>query len=362
MGTQPCLNRNTIAGACLLVSLLPAPLLSAGEDGAPVPSADIWQRDVVSMEPIWVRIEVTNRSDHPVAIVPPYVDCYRRARWPLTFLITREDGSLVLNGWRGAPLGTEPVAYGLPWWRPHGRGLPVRLPWELTPGASAYMWFDLCRFYPLDEPGRYHILLLYRPARDMLGTRDHGPPARETLWLEAPNIDAGWIDVRAPEGPDAEAVAFLREKRHQPKLVLSADVGVSVARRVLERYPDSSHALHAEFMAIASGLQGGVPVTEETRHELDTRAGRFAALHPGFPLLYQFDLLRVYGEWCRAIFNISPEELIDIPTHRRIRRRMGTTEQALREAIEQTRDFELRQRVEVRLWRWHHIEEDTTEG
>ena len=154
--------RSSILAACLLVRLFPPPLLSAGEQVGLRLSASVWKRSVVLEEPILVRVELRNTTPEPISVVPPYVNVWGRpeAPWPLSFTIADEPGQRLPNGWKYAKTGFEPVAYGLPWWGPYS-GLasapPRREPWHIPAHSAPYMWINLLQFYPLKDPGRYHL-------------------------------------------------------------------------------------------------------------------------------------------------------------------------------------------------------------
>ena len=64
-------------------------------------AAHLWKSDTLVMEPVLVRVEIRNDSRAPVAMVPPYMNCYQRGYWPLTLTVTGADGSAVPNGWEG---------------------------------------------------------------------------------------------------------------------------------------------------------------------------------------------------------------------------------------------------------------------
>jgi len=184
----------------------------------PALSATIWKRETIGQEPILLKLEVTNSRDEEVKIVAPYMNGYGRANYPLTLAVTDASGAAVPNGWEYSTTGSEPIHRGSPWWIPDGRVQPGDTEprewraWRIPPGETAYMWYNVLQFYPIDDPGEYHIVLKYDSKPEMLfqpGQKKDNPPKDVLCWWG--QVDAGWVTVREPGPRDAEACAKLRE-------------------------------------------------------------------------------------------------------------------------------------------------------
>lgn len=339
--------------------------LTGGDtEGAPTGgvalSGAIWKSDVVVLEPVLVRIEVTNQSGSSVSLVPPYMNCYERANWPLTLTVKRGDGGTVPNGWSRGTTGTEPVAFGLPWWIPQGHRVPgsvvpPRWPWTIEAGSAGHMWFDLLQFYPLHAPGRYQVILHYRPEAGM-----SGETSPEDLWLENTDIDLGWVTVGEPQGGDARAVAWL-ERAGGKATALSSEsrdlLASDLRGEFLKRCPDTVYAPYAEFYRLLR--RGALRLRNaDDRADLGQQVQAFVTGHPDFPLNEKLHVIVLFAEW-RARAPAVPAGLPpNDPARERLSRlRIGPevteAEAAVREAVAQTQDLELRQWVERSLWQWH---------
>ena len=184
----------------------------------PAFSATIWKRDVISEEPILLKLEVTNARNGEVLIVAPYFDSYACANYPLTLSVTDASGHALQNSWEFADSGYEPIHRGRPWWVPDGRVQAGDVEprawraWRIPAGATAYMWCNMLQFYPLDDSGEYHIVLKYDSTPEMLfepGQKKDNPPKDVLCW--SAEIDAGWVTVTEPGPKDAAASANLRD-------------------------------------------------------------------------------------------------------------------------------------------------------
>jgi len=184
----------------------------------PVFSATISKRDVISEEPILLKLEVTNPRNEEVLIVAPYFDSYACANYPLTLSVTDASAHGLQNGWEFADSGYEPIHRGRPWWIPDGRVQPGDVEprawraWRIPAGATAYMWYNMLQFYPIDDPGQYHIVLRYDSKPEMLfepGQKKDNPPKDVLCW--STEIEAGWVTVMEPGPKDAAAAANLRK-------------------------------------------------------------------------------------------------------------------------------------------------------
>jgi hypothetical protein len=70
----------------------------------------------------------------------------------------------------------------------------------------------MLQFYPIDDPGEYHIVLKYDSKPEMLfesGQEKDNPPKDVLCW--SAEIDAGWVTVTEPGPTDAAACAKLRD-------------------------------------------------------------------------------------------------------------------------------------------------------
>jgi len=205
-------------------------VVGAASGAVPALSATIWKREVVTQEPILVKLQVTNPRAGEATIVAPYFNSYGRANFPLTLAVTDDAGVPVGNGWEGAQTGREPILRGRPWWiagGPSAPGAPESWEWRawrVPAGATVFMWYNLLQFYPLDEPGRYHITLTYDSAPDMLlSTGTQSPPADVVCW--SAEIDAGWIIISQPTARDQAAATRLRECAEVQGTVFSTTFG-----------------------------------------------------------------------------------------------------------------------------------------
>lgn len=221
------------------------------------------------------------------------------------------------------------------------------------------MWFDLLRFYPLRQPGRYHVLLRYRPQSGMCTNGSEERGRTDALSLSDVDMDAGWIEVLEAKRADAEAAQFLLQAHETRDRVMHSDGDASICREVLERFPDSTHAVHAEFF-LAWGAPGPPPWPAEAHIGFVHESERFRARHPHFPLLPKLDLARVYALWASAAYtdmaahmdDPAPDPVSKAHFHT-VKARISAVEDDLRAAIAGTRDFEFRQFAELHLWWWH---------
>jgi len=310
-------------------------------------SATIWKREVAQYEPLLVRIELRHTSPEPLRLVPPYPS----AGWPLDFSIQSADGR-----WLRSPrsAGSLPLqAQGLPWWVPRGPAIkpsyPGRRPWDLPPGAVAFMWLDLLRFYPLVQPGRYHIVFHYDPEARMLA-RGEGEPPPEGVWEGHLEADAGWITLREPEEADREAAVLLREYRDRYRLALSTVRDADALRReLLERFPGSPYVPYAAFYDLWSRARMMYMAGDTA--ELQAQAEQFAVDHAEFPLNYQLPVILRYGEWRQAAGRASVLADPPVPLPQPEAAQAAVREalergRALRQAAAATGDYELAAMVE----------------
>jgi len=185
----------------------------------PAFSATIWKREVISEEPILLKLEITNPLGEEVKIVAPYLNSYGRANYPLTLAITDASGAPLPNGVPDKEVAGEPILRGGPWWTPGQDRLQpgdtefrTWRAWRIPAGATAYMWYNMLQFYPLDDPGQYYIVLKYDSKPEMLfepGQKKDDPPKDVLSW--SAEIDAGWVTVTEPGPKDAAACAKLRD-------------------------------------------------------------------------------------------------------------------------------------------------------
>ncbi len=378
MRPHTSLMRNGILAACLLLALFPAQLLSAGEEVGLRLSVSVWKRSVLVMEPVLVKLEIRNNSSAPVLVVPPYVDCYLRTDWPLTLGVVGEGGNPVPNQWRYAETGTEPVAFGLPWWARTGKPAaptfwPPRHPWRAAPRLQAFMWIDLVRFYPLDHAGRYRVVLRYRPEAGMVGPEEAMANARPPLLTPDADIDLGWIEIREPTGRDAEASAWLLERRGSgARTVLSSDEApiLGLTDAFLDRYDGTTYAVYARFYQLLRRLAAaGWPTAEHAAHLQQAEA--FTAEHPDFPLNYKLRLAPAFGTahdaWGRLADRLHlrqagiSRDSADARTEER-KAEFDRAVSVLQAELAKTSDQEFRQWAEARLWQWEQTERLLREG
>jgi len=205
---------------------------TGASDGYPVFSATIWKRETISEEPILLRVEVTNPRGDEVKIIAPYFNSGGGFNLPLTLAVTNSAGAQLPNGSKYSATGFEPIIRGQPWWIPDGRVQPGDTEprewraWRIPAGATAYMWYNMLQFYPLDDPGRYHIMLRYESKPEMLfqpGQKMDNPPKDVLCW--SAEIDAGWVTVKEASRRDAAACAKLREEPDVQGCVFSTNFG-----------------------------------------------------------------------------------------------------------------------------------------
>jgi len=221
---------------------------TGASDGYPVFSATIWKRETISEEPILLRVEVTNPRGDEVKIIAPYFNSGGGFNLPLTLAVTNSAGAQLPNGSKYSATGFEPIIRGQPWWIPDGR---VRAgdteprewrAWRIPAGATAYMWYNMLQFYPLDDPGRYHIVLKYDSKPEMLfegGQKMDNPPKDVLCW--SAEIDAGWVTVREPGPKDAAACQRLREHPEVQGVVFATNYAFGDDAGLLE---DEGQAYH----------------------------------------------------------------------------------------------------------------------
>ncbi len=237
-------------GVCLLLASLVGggPLYA---QGPPLQlSAAIWKREVILQEPILVRLELRNVGAETVRAVPAYLG----GTWPVSFVVTDESNTRVGHeypAW-GSPFSLR--AYGRLWWGlDPDSGLPPlpSRPWAVAPGGGAFMWLNLLQFYPLDQPGRYHIVFHYdaSPQQLLIGQPQEAAP--EEVWSGHLEADAGWVTIGEPDEANRGAAAFLLDYRERGHIVLSAqDRRYELAHEVLRRFPESVYAPYAAFYAL----------------------------------------------------------------------------------------------------------------
>ena len=312
-------------------------------------SATIWEREVVVAEPLLVRLELSNPSTEPLAVVPPYVNVGGRSLWPLTFTVTDEAGDRVPNGWKYARSGFEPICFGAPWWTtPPGLGrMQYREAWLLPPGGRAWTWVDLLQFYPLDEPARYHLVFEYDAQPEMLVSLGEAGPPPQGVWSGHLEADAGWITVLEPGGTDRDAAQFLLERRDKLEAVLSAGA-YGVAGAVLDRFPEATYALYAAFYQHwTPGAFGTPPAAGAAR--LAASAAKFAREHTEFPLSYQLPVAVALSQWQVADEAAARGAGMPAGAAEEMVARAAALRQALRETAAAAGDYSLMQMVEDRI-------------
>ena len=311
--------------------------------------ATIWKRELLVAEPVLVRLELSNPSTEPLAVVPPYVNVWGLTAWPLAFTITDEAGRRVPSGWEYARTGFEPICFGAPWWiAAGGPGRPpLREAWQLPAGGRGWMWIDLLQFYPLDEPARYHVVFQYDAQPEMLVSLGWTEPPPEGVWSGHLEADAEWITVHEPGDADRDAAQFLLERRDKLQAVLSAGA-YGVAPAVLERFPQAAHALYAAFYQHWSpGVFGGPPATGAEK--LAASAAGFAREHPEFPLNYQLPVAAALSQWQVAAEVVLMAAGMGMEPTEEMVARAAERRGVLREAAAVARDYSLMQMVEDRI-------------
>ena len=351
---------------CVLATPSLQPALAARE-GSPRLSADIWKREVVLQEPILVRLNMRNPTDESMLAVPPYLNIWGLGQvgWPLEFTVTDGKGNRVPNQWEFAKSGYEVVAYGLPWcgpcFEPLGRkAQPApRRPWVVPPGETAFMWINLLQFYPLDEPGRYHILFHYDARPEMLVIPYSGEAPPTGVWTGKLEADAGSVTIAEPEGIDREAATFLRDYRERRGVVISAGKmdGYALKPELLERFPTSVHATYAAFyqiwwiadMAPMRWIADIAPMSGSDRAAMGQIIDDFRTRHPDFPLNYQLPVALAFYDWYSVKRTVThypdqrevPGDLVSQAS------RLG---EALRRAAAAAGDYSLIGKIEEQLW------------
>ena len=288
----------------LLFAATQALALASAQDAAPVFSADIWKRQVALQEPILVRLEMRNPTGERMVVVPPYVRHLREGDWQLSFTVLDENGDPVPRTTAEGKTVFIPALYDYPWWIRTGYSeVPdLRLPWEIPARGSAYMWIEFSDFYPLDEPGRYHITFDYAARREMLvGWPPAGPPP-DGGWEGTLEADAGWVNVTEPPEADRELADYLVERRRKSTCPLALVSFEEVfrfgdeaeARR--ERFARSVYEPYVAFCEIQYWAYWGAYDGEPMRLLME-KMDRLAVACPDFPLLYQFPTLTAYAKW-----------------------------------------------------------------
>lgn len=205
-----------------------------GLPATPTFTASIWKRDVVREEPILLKLEVSNPGHDDLRIVAPYFNTYGRINLPLTLTVTDSSGRQVPNGWSGGGTGSEPILRGRPWWIPEGPAQAGHVDpqtwraWSIPAGKTAFMWHNIRQYYPIDEPGEYHVVLHYLPSADMAprsGLGEGAPPGEATLWTGSVEIDAGTVSVSEPGERDVAAADRLAQHREVQGSVFSTTLG-----------------------------------------------------------------------------------------------------------------------------------------
>jgi len=229
------------------------------EPDSPVMSATVWRHEVVREEPILVRIEIANPSDHDLVLAAPQVDCYADGRAPLSFTLTTDSGALVKSEWPYSTTGTEAVNCYAAWWSPGPHEWSDALPpppstWTLPPGAKGHVWIDLLIHYPwLARKGRYHVELAY-------DSRDLKPSPRSSsaprTWAGCLTAACGSITVSEPATNDqrgADELAKWRTDHYKVLLSWERQAGPAnpapalagaLAGTVYEQYAAANVALH----------------------------------------------------------------------------------------------------------------------
>jgi len=270
--------------------------LAASRAAAVEMTADVWKRQVLQEEPILVRVELTNRSERPVQVVPPYVRPHvRDTGYPLTLWAADASG-----GWREPRLAPGGAYWVREFSRPEAAPL-VRSPWVLDSGATAVVWYSLNMLYDLSEPGRYHLKLRYESTPDMVYLLDRGArPAPDELWLGTLEADLGWLEILEPPETERDTAAFL--SGHSAACAPSPNADpFGLTKAINEKWPGSAYLPYAEFYAMWAEARRGRShhgFRQAGLEELRQRAEAFRAAHPDFPLNHQLDTvvaLYVYG-------------------------------------------------------------------
>jgi hypothetical protein len=256
-----------------------------------------WRTDVVPLEPILIRATVSNPTASAATVAPPYMRCFDRGT--LTVEVRDRRGEPVAHPQPNRESQYETGCYGGDLMSGDYRLAVPRPALHLEPGASCFAWFDVLSYYPIDLPGRYHLLFHYRSGPDWV--TDPSDPDRpgEADLVSDLVIDAGWLTVRPPEGEDvhgAELVRAVREEYHQSGICAGA-----AATLLHAEAPGSVHARWQE----AAAVTWAAPFATGNAWDTDSEAAQFAADHPSFPLNYRLGLL----EACRAYVEPAHEVL-----------------------------------------------------
>ena len=208
----------------------------------PAFSATIWKREVISEEPVLLKLEVTNPGPDELRIVAPYFNTYGRMNLPLTLTVTDSAGQRVQNGWTDGGTGVEPILRGTPWWVPQSSTKGAKGPqawrcWTIPGGETGYVWHNLRQYYPIDDPGEYHVVLHYQPDLDMVfygDQADRALPADFSVWTGRVDMDVGVVRIAEPGPRDAEAANRLAEHRNVQGSVFSTTLAYADHAGILE--------------------------------------------------------------------------------------------------------------------------------
>jgi hypothetical protein len=299
-----CPDRGSSGGAAppslgQSATVAPAP---AAEEPAPVPSAagcevrvEPWKREVLCQEPILLRVTVANITTEPVSLAPPYPACADAGT--LTADVLDEGGERVPNSlpdtrwgqyamsWYGyrSPWDSELAARAVP-------GAWPQPPLTVEPDATAFMWFDLLTLYPLDRPGRYHLLFRYRSDPSKLTDPDDPTKPATAAAVNEITIDAGWVTIAPPTGVDREAADAVIRWRQETHRALSAGLGTGDEDPAIERSPTFRFWRDASHWARTASV-----ATDDVRGA--RRMEAFVAAHPDFPLNYRFPVAMAAGRY-----------------------------------------------------------------
>lgn len=309
-------------------------------------TAEVWTRRVVQEQPILVRVELTNRSERPVQVVPPYVrPRVRDTGYALTLQLLDAAGE-----WREPEL-TQMGAYWVGQWASADAAPLIRKPWAIGPGVAS-MWYALNMVYSLHEPGRYHLKLVYDPKPEMLQVPGIAAvPLPDDLVCERLEADLGWIEILEP--PEAEKAVAEYLRKHTAACAENPLAYPGMARDVVaEKWPGSAYRPHVEFWALRTMAEGGAYQglrTERWVADNRSRLEAFRAANPDFPLSHQLDTFvawYAFGAAHDAAYPpIAPP---NTPTREQVLRVLEAARE-LRAVAAESGDYGLRAEVEASI-------------
>ncbi len=260
---------------------------------APTLQVELAQTDFLQLEPVLVKISLTNPGAEPLRLVPPYCGRLRpdgKGAALSVQVVSEADGTVAWDVVGGTYAGPK-------WY--NARVLDDARIWTVAPGTAVFTWFDWCGpFYRL-APGQYRIRFTYAPTAAMV----FGPDGTQMgVWEGRLTAETDVITIRAPKGADAETAAKVRTTfgSAQISLVVPNDPGLRTW--ILETHPTSTYGAYARFYDLwykasaGCGEEGGFPDgLEQAQGEADA----FSTEYPGFPLNYQLPVIVGYAHCMR---------------------------------------------------------------